>query len=580
MYLTKPSLFLILGCILFVVTEQNYAQNSIDNSINKILERAKSNIRVSDSLVSIGGELLTISKKHNNSKAGLSGYYYTGLSYYLQGDFKKTIQYYDSALVNKKRVLLENYPLTIKIIRNRAISYARSGKPQVAKQGFLEALEIAKEKKDFIQVANTYSDLGIGEKNQSNFTTAISYYDSAMKIWDSLDLEEKKTAVLLNIGVAQGLLGNKSQSTEAFREVARIAKKYNKPRDEHRAYSNLVVNFRGNNQLDSAIVYINKSLPRYKKLKLNQDLNRAYQNLSEIFEKRKQLDSAQYYADISLSGFKKMELQKYICESYNVQAKIHLAKKEYDRALAYTDSSVAIATKLKMKTNLVKNYSTKAEIYEALEDYKNANTYLKLAEEIEDENFTLESANALNEILTKHQVGQKEKEIKALNSSSAFYKSTSFIITLVSLVLLFLIVMFWLKNTQNNKELAQLRTELKNYKQHPEETVPSLLHLKSKAVLDTKKLLYIKSDGHYLEFYSEGNQKPEIDRNTLKDMTEKLTSEGFAQIHKSYLVNLSFIRIINSTKIMLDDGTWLPLSRTYKPMLKQTLLQTNSAENS
>ena len=83
--------------------------------------------------------------------------------------------------------------------------------------------------------------------------------------------------------------------------------------------------------------------------------------------------------------------------------------------------------------------------------------------------------------------------------------------------------------------------------------------------------MYIKSNGHYLEFYVDGKSTPELDRNTLTGILELLPPNLFVRIHKSYIVNIGHIKIINSTKLMLKNGTRINLSRTYKQHLKDRL---------
>lgn len=180
--------------------------------------------------------------------------------------------------------------------------------------------------------------------------------------------------------------------------------------------------------------------------------------------------------------------------------------------------------------------------------------------------------------MTELEVKEKDLAIDNLEGEKSFYKSTFFIATLLSLVLLLFFYLLYRRYQDLNKELISLREKMEYYHKKTTQKSATMLALKSKAVVKTEELLYVKSDSHYLEFYTKDNNKPEIDRNTLKDVLEQLKELGFAQIHKSYIVNLDYIRIINSTKIMLTDGTWLPLSRTYKPKLKEILLHT-SEEN-
>lgn len=102
-------------------------------------------------------------------------------------------------------------------------------------------------------------------------------------------------------------------------------------------------------------------------------------------------------------------------------------------------------------------------------------------------------------------------------------------------------------------------------------TESELINLKSNAILNSSEILYIKSDGHYVEYFLENKTKPEIDRNSLSEVLKTLPSNSFVRIHKSFIVNIYRIKIINSTKVMLDNGVWINLSRTYKQQLKDIL---------
>ena len=138
-----------------------------------------------------------------------------------------------------------------------------------------------------------------------------------------------------------------------------------------------------------------------------------------------------------------------------------------------------------------------------------------------------------------------------------------------------------LTNSKKQLELYQLELKTKhsqlqkqfnklNEDSSTNHNIPKII-LKSKAVIDANKLQYIKSDGHYLEFYIDGKDKPEIDRNSLINILETLTAQQFVRIHKSYIVNVFHIKIINSTKLMLKNGKWINLSRKYKQQLKDIL---------
>lgn len=123
------------------------------------------------------------------------------------------------------------------------------------------------------------------------------------------------------------------------------------------------------------------------------------------------------------------------------------------------------------------------------------------------------------------------------------------------------------------KEVKELQDELEQYNIEDSEVPKTeiVIQLKSKAIINTSKILYIKSDGHYAEIFLEDKEKPEIERSSLSNLAEQLPSKDFIRIHKSYIVNIHKIKIINSTQLMVSNGEWIKLSRTYKQELKNIL---------
>ncbi|WP_088324572.1 7TM diverse intracellular signaling domain-containing protein [Polaribacter tangerinus] len=128
------------------------------------------------------------------------------------------------------------------------------------------------------------------------------------------------------------------------------------------------------------------------------------------------------------------------------------------------------------------------------------------------------------------------------------------------------------KNDALREEFNSLQVKINSYnKQKATNTNEVLIHLKSKAIINSKEIVFIKADGHYVEYYLEDKKKPEIDRNSLTKLVDTLPEGNFVRVHKSYIVNVFKIKIVNSTKIMLHNGTIINLSRAYKENLKKII---------
>ncbi len=54
----------------------------------------------------------------------------------------------------------------------------------------------------------------------------------------------------------------------------------------------------------------------------------------------------------------------------------------------------------------------------------------------------------------------------------------------------------------------------------------------------------------------------------ISDIKEKVDKNIFVQIHKSYLVNMEFIRSISETEVLLEDNIRLPISKKFRKEVK------------
>jgi len=75
-----------------------------------------------------------------------------------------------------------------------------------------------------------------------------------------------------------------------------------------------------------------------------------------------------------------------------------------------------------------------------------------------------------------------------------------------------------------------------------------------------KDILYIKSDGNYLELHT--NKKKEVIRATINNFTQKLDTHTFFRTHKSYVVNLDYLSSFESNFVMILDKE-IPITKQY-----------------
>ena len=126
------------------------------------------------------------------------------------------------------------------------------------------------------------------------------------------------------------------------------------------------------------------------------------------------------------------------------------------------------------------------------------------------------------------------------------------------------------------------KTVLRLRKRHPKQDLPSTICLKSYndyRYLDTKNILYLKSDNNTTDFFMKDGTVISAFK-TLKSFEDTLP-RGFIRIHQSYILNSRYVSRINYGKSIctLNHGSEedLPFSKTYKDKidaLKEMLSKT------
>jgi DNA-binding LytR/AlgR family response regulator len=84
--------------------------------------------------------------------------------------------------------------------------------------------------------------------------------------------------------------------------------------------------------------------------------------------------------------------------------------------------------------------------------------------------------------------------------------------------------------------------------------------------LNPADLVYVKSDGNYLELFT--TDKKYLIRNTLDQLLMELGSPSFERIHRSIVINKDHIVSVSHTTVTLTGDTILPISRTFSKQIK------------
>ena len=78
------------------------------------------------------------------------------------------------------------------------------------------------------------------------------------------------------------------------------------------------------------------------------------------------------------------------------------------------------------------------------------------------------------------------------------------------------------------------------------------------------KILLVEGMSEYLKIHIDGEKEPVIVLLSMKKLQERLPSDKFMRIHKSYIIALSKIREVSKGRVIMTGGFTVPIGDMYK----------------
>jgi two-component system, LytTR family, response regulator LytT len=128
----------------------------------------------------------------------------------------------------------------------------------------------------------------------------------------------------------------------------------------------------------------------------------------------------------------------------------------------------------------------------------------------------------------------------------------------------------FLKAANKVKHLDEL---VRTRRQETIRTTPDHLFVKSEYRLvriELNDIRYIESKHEYVQIHLTNN-KPVMTLMSMKSMEELLPAERFMRVHRSYIVNLENISVVERDRIVYDGKVYIPVSDQYKSRFHEYL---------
>jgi DNA-binding LytR/AlgR family response regulator len=113
--------------------------------------------------------------------------------------------------------------------------------------------------------------------------------------------------------------------------------------------------------------------------------------------------------------------------------------------------------------------------------------------------------------------------------------------------------------------------ELKSARSETIKTARDHLFVKSEYRLvriDLSEIKYIESMHEYVRIHLI-NDKPVMTLLSMKSIEEQLPPERFLRVHRSFIVNIDRIKVVERYRIIFDNNVYIPVSDQYKPRFQE-----------
>ena len=359
-----------------------------------------------DSSIVIYNVIFNYSKKINHQTFIAKSLGSIGTAYLYRANYKESEKYYKMALEEWKK--MNNLKMMGGNLSNLGNVYWYLGKFDKAIDYYIKSMKIREKIADTIGIATAISNIGIVHQIQKNFKKANEYYFKSVDYYQSLLKSAKKNK-------RKDVSNIKSGLSNSLNNIGAIYLEYK--------------------NLDSASLFIEKSLKLREELSDSINMVSCMLNLGDIYLQKKQYAKSEKYLNdakkISLnSGNTRIVISSYdaLSQLYRKMAettnqsqleKTRLLKKALENSL----NGIPLAKKAGLILIQKSIYQGIANAYRGLKNYELSIKYTDSLLAVNDSIFSGEKTKAIGELEAVYQTDKKQKEIELLEKDKALDKA-------------------------------------------------------------------------------------------------------------------------------------------------------------
>lgn len=314
------------------------------------------------------------------------------------------------------------------LLMNRAAMNEMMGDLEKAVEIYMDVIDFFKRNEDSLQLANSYSNLGVAYESAENSEKSLEYHKKALSI-------RRKIKDTINIGYSLNNIG------VVFTEIL--------------------------DNKDSALFYYLKADDIFKNTTAYWESATVSANIGHIYVDLEQLNKAKKYFEHSYNIFDSLNLIQGKAETLRSFGELYFAKGHDEKAIDFLKQSRDLNDESGNLKEVLEINKILNNVYISIGDYLSAVNLSKDISKLQDSILNIDKHKAIAEIETKYQVKDKDRKIRVLELEEQLKEKRirNQVVIIISLVFILALIIVLMNKIFKQKQLneKQLRLELQNY---------------------------------------------------------------------------------------------------------------------
>ncbi len=278
---------------------------------------------------------------------------------------------------------------------------------------FEKGISLSREIGDSLGLVSNINDMGNAYKTQNKYDKALTYFFEALELCEKMGLERGISATLGNIGLCYFELKEHDRALEYYQKALEINQRLNNKESLAINYNNIGLLHGDEGRYEEALPYHFKALELRRELGYTIEIANSLNNIGRLYmQQDRHRDALEYLNQaLEVNQNKDRELTSIIEENL---AKTYISAEQYDSALVHAERTLVLSEEFGTNLGMKVGHELLAQIHRELGNFEQAYKNQHQLTAVKDSILNEEKAKQINELQTKYETAQKEKQIAIL----------------------------------------------------------------------------------------------------------------------------------------------------------------------